>query len=1031
MIFDGLARKVGRLLGNGGSTTIVFDPGGNQTNIHNRKAGGSPVSINTYTYDKTGHKRTCTETTGSNVAVTTWSYDSAYQLINEKRAVSTAGGPFTLVFDTTYSYDPVGNRTLTTDISGAVTTSTYSDADRKIKKVSPLGTTTYTHDTAGNRTEKQSPFQTTYYSFDARGLMVTANPPAGIVTLTYNGDRQRVNKQSTDGSTWGFVYDHMNLLERTDGDGATDTSYTAMIDEPHGDLLSEYSAENGELDHQFDASFNVQALLDSSGNAIAPLRYTAFGLNQNAGLDGWSGMTLDDWDQMTVDDWAELPLDPSTNFGAGGQKQYYADPEIELYLLGGGNGGRYYDPEEGRFITEDPIRQAAGEQTLFNYVGNDPVNKIDPSGHGREDLFDERPLFWEALTLAANEKKAELGAYSPLDLYKLYDDEHWKRPQDKYINDYRKRVNEFQALLQQQNMWNLAKMAAAREIPWDVLEIGKLDALVRQHPNEPFVRDLAKRMAASDHLPAYDFDSLYEGDPNNQLVHDYKRRVHAWVDLLEGRYRNEHNAPTADDKGNAAYSLGPLRLYAWTPQLRERGNVFGLTSPHKLIERWWRPQFHDDDIDAASMTPSGLIRVEGTAKGRASVLGRSDRSNLMMGPGIREDRSERRDFIRYVDPWDGKIYTEEEASARVAAQQREAARLAAAQAYYQRTGPQIGPMPVWMQQMEAEVHQIEALYKMKEADAEHAYGRRSIYPEVNEFFRRIDEVRAKHQNWEEIRHMSWEEWWQHFFAVPHEGIPFFHDIVGALGGFARGPGPEEGPSAYLMTGRPNRPPVEPARIESVEGKLREIEPGKVEKPLEPSQKARELLEPLEHIFEIRSEGGNVIGRFKRGESLEIISKEKELHGGNVILLKRDATTTVTGTLKDVGTVATRGEQHRGMTEMGENKGGINILRSPKWREIQTKYDAIRRAGDEPKFWELVTDEFWNTVNKPWLDEAIARGDAFRLVSNPNDPLALHVTVNGTPIRIGGKMVRSIFGREVDYLTSKGYSINPDGTVVKR
>jgi len=68
--------------------------------------------------------------------------------------------------------------------------------------------------------------------------------------------------------------------------------------------------------------------------------------------------------------------------------------------------------------------------------------------------------------------------------------------------------------------------------------------------------------------------------------------------------------------------------------------------------------------------------------------------------------------------------------------------------------------------------------------------------------------------------------------------------------------------------------------------------------------------------------------------------------------------------------------------MGDNVGGINILRSPKWGEIQAKFKPLLDAGDTTAYWKSVTNEFWETVNKPWLDDAIKRGDNFRFVSKP-------------------------------------------------
>ncbi len=41
---------------------------------------------------------------------------------------------------------------------------------------------------------------------------------------------------------------------------------------------------------------------------------------------------------------------------------------------------RYYDPEIGRFISEDPIGFEGGDVNLMAYVGNNPVLLIDPNG---------------------------------------------------------------------------------------------------------------------------------------------------------------------------------------------------------------------------------------------------------------------------------------------------------------------------------------------------------------------------------------------------------------------------------------------------------------------------------------------------------------------------------------------------------------------------------------------------------------------------------------------------------------------------
>jgi RHS repeat-associated protein len=41
---------------------------------------------------------------------------------------------------------------------------------------------------------------------------------------------------------------------------------------------------------------------------------------------------------------------------------------------------RYYNPQTGRFISEDPIGFVGGDLDLYVYTGSTPTSKIDPSG---------------------------------------------------------------------------------------------------------------------------------------------------------------------------------------------------------------------------------------------------------------------------------------------------------------------------------------------------------------------------------------------------------------------------------------------------------------------------------------------------------------------------------------------------------------------------------------------------------------------------------------------------------------------------
>ena len=64
---------------------------------------------------------------------------------------------------------------------------------------------------------------------------------------------------------------------------------------------------------------------------------------------------------------------------------YYTDTETGLILCS----LRYYDPQAGRWLTEDPIGIAGG-LNLYAYCANSPANYVDPSG-----LSPEWNMLWQ------------------------------------------------------------------------------------------------------------------------------------------------------------------------------------------------------------------------------------------------------------------------------------------------------------------------------------------------------------------------------------------------------------------------------------------------------------------------------------------------------------------------------------------------------------------------------------------------------------------------------------------------------------
>ena len=216
-----MGRKLTIAQSNGANASQVFDAVGNVRSIANT-GPGSASSVMTYSYDYSNQR---TAEARSDGTATTWTFDASLQLTNEWRTNPSAAVLGVQTFNTTYAYDPAGNRTLATDADGTITTSTYDNANRPQLAVawsptSPVATTTYVSDTAGHLTQILSPTGNQYFNWDAAGNMSIAEPPAGTVTFSHDAQRRRVGKISTDGSQTRFVFDHVRLLQETDALGS-------------------------------------------------------------------------------------------------------------------------------------------------------------------------------------------------------------------------------------------------------------------------------------------------------------------------------------------------------------------------------------------------------------------------------------------------------------------------------------------------------------------------------------------------------------------------------------------------------------------------------------------------------------------------------------------------------------------------------------------------------------------------------------------------------------------------------------------
>jgi RHS repeat-associated protein len=112
-------------------------------------------------------------------------------------------------------------------------------------------------------------------------------------------------------------------------------------------------------DHQNSVRDIVSGTLPTLGQIVEHRQYDSFGrmLRQTTGPQAGAATT------------------PGVGIDFG-----YAGRPLEARTGLSDNRARWYEPGTGKFINEDPSGFKGGDANLFRYVGNDPLNQVDPSG---------------------------------------------------------------------------------------------------------------------------------------------------------------------------------------------------------------------------------------------------------------------------------------------------------------------------------------------------------------------------------------------------------------------------------------------------------------------------------------------------------------------------------------------------------------------------------------------------------------------------------------------------------------------------
>ncbi|MBK9293567.1 MAG: RHS repeat-associated core domain-containing protein [Oligoflexia bacterium] len=172
--------------------------------------------------------------------------------------------------------------------------------------------------------------------------------------------------------THNFIYDGQEIIVELDGNNQILARYTQSglrtDDTLAVDVTSQGQSANVAQNAQSyyylkDALGSVTDITDSSGNLVQHYNYTSFGTIQNI-KDGAG---------------ADITTSPIVNTA-----YTYTNRELDSETGNYYYRARYYDPQIGRFLQEDPhpgkITLPSSVINRFNYVNNNSINLVDPSG---------------------------------------------------------------------------------------------------------------------------------------------------------------------------------------------------------------------------------------------------------------------------------------------------------------------------------------------------------------------------------------------------------------------------------------------------------------------------------------------------------------------------------------------------------------------------------------------------------------------------------------------------------------------------
>ena len=390
----------------------------------NRLKNGAQAVQKIYTYDSFDRVKEMIYTdleTGKVMESYQYSYDKNSNITKKTQVNNYPKEDADKVNETkSYTYDTLGRltKTVTTD----------HNKDDKTKTV------TYTYDNVGNRLKEDDGITTTSYTYNGLDQLKTSTKEKRTAvdevrqySYDANGNQTDVKNTKT-GQTESYTYDAENRLSKvavTDKDGKTaviqQNRYNGegqMIQKVEGSKTTNYYYQDGVVSYTTDGenSQTSQNLIGTDGNILATQRYgsdhtdyllynkdiqgsSTSLVKENGSADATYQYT--DFGETTIN--GDNKVENEVCYTGG-----IYDQSTGLYYLN----ARYYNPEDGRFVTEDTYRGETNEpdtQNLYVYCADNPVNYVDPSGHWIDTVLDVASLGYSIKEFTSNPSWSKFG----------------------------------------------------------------------------------------------------------------------------------------------------------------------------------------------------------------------------------------------------------------------------------------------------------------------------------------------------------------------------------------------------------------------------------------------------------------------------------------------------------------------------------------------------------------------------------------------------------------------------------------------